>query len=187
MSYLSKHCGTCLLHAMFVRKFLDFGHKYSGILLQLKTQQTVLLFFACRPYSGEFVAADPQRRLDLPKPRFPNGDSPPGFLGYAVNMINIDTAHLYFLTASGYGLRETLFYSLFSCLQIYKTRAEMLQAVPCITDGALSLDGGIIKRSGLFYLGNRYESLLCNLNDCIDYESESLLWSLSQHLGILCR
>ncbi|XP_022141241.1 protein DEFECTIVE IN MERISTEM SILENCING 3-like [Momordica charantia] len=121
----------------------------------LEGRFNVISLETLRPYSGEFVAADPQRRLDLPKPRFPNGDSPPGFLGYAVNMINIDTAHLYFLTASGYGLRETLFYSLFSCLQIYKTRAEMLQAVPCITDGALSLDGGIIKRSGLFYLGNR--------------------------------
>lgn len=112
------------------------------------------------------MANDPQKRLDIPNPRLPNGDCPAGFIGYAVNMINIDRTYLFFLTPSGYGLRETLFYSLFSCLQIYKTRTEMLQAVPCITDGALSLDGGIIKRSGLFCLGNRYEALLGNFNDC---------------------
>lgn len=32
----------------------------------------------------------------------------------------------------------------------------MLCALPCISDGAVSLDGGIIRRNGLFYLGNRY-------------------------------
>uniref|UniRef100_A0A0A0L6R1 Protein DEFECTIVE IN MERISTEM SILENCING 3 n=2 Tax=Cucumis sativus TaxID=3659 RepID=A0A0A0L6R1_CUCSA len=121
----------------------------------LEGRFNVIALETLRSYSGEFVADDPQRRLDIPKPRLPNGDCPDGFLGYAVNMIDIDRTHLSFLTASGYGLRETLFYSLFFCLQIYKTRTEMLQAVPCITDGALSLDGGIIKRSGLFCLGNR--------------------------------
>ncbi|XP_038878420.1 protein DEFECTIVE IN MERISTEM SILENCING 3-like [Benincasa hispida] len=121
----------------------------------LEGRFNVISLETLRPYPGEFVADDPQKRLDIPKPKLPNGDCPAGFLGYAVNMININRAYLFFLTASGYGLRETLFYSLFSCLQIYKTRAEMLQAVPCITDGALSLDGGIIKRSGLFCLGNR--------------------------------
>lgn len=121
----------------------------------LEGRFNVISLETLRPYAGNFVANDPQKRLDIPNPRLPNGDCPPGFIGYAVNMINIDRTYLFFLTASGYGLRETLFYSLFSCLQIYKTRTEMLQAVPCITDGALSLDGGIIKRSGLFCLGNR--------------------------------
>ncbi|KAF5442729.1 hypothetical protein F2P56_035355 [Juglans regia] len=107
------------------------------------------------PYAGEFVADDPQRRLDLIKPRLPNGECPPGFLGFAVNMINVDSTNLFCLTASGYGLRETLFYNLFSRLQVYKTRAEMVLALPCISDGALSLDGGMIRSTGVFSLGNR--------------------------------
>ncbi|XP_059304589.1 protein DEFECTIVE IN MERISTEM SILENCING 3-like isoform X1 [Lycium ferocissimum] len=108
-----------------------------------------------RPYAGEFIADDPQRRLDLMKPRWDNGETPPGFLGFAVNMINIDTAYLYCATSTGHGLRETLFYKLFSRLQVYKTRADMLQALRVITDGAISLDGGIIKRDGVFVLGKR--------------------------------
>ncbi|GFS30786.1 defective in meristem silencing 3 [Actinidia rufa] len=108
-----------------------------------------------RPYVGEIVADDPQRKLDILKPRLPGGESPPGFLGFAVNMITIDSANLFCLTANGHGLRETLFYNLFSRLQVYKTRADMLQALPCITDGALSLDGGMVKTTGMFSLGNR--------------------------------
>lgn len=89
------------------------------------------------------------------KPRLPNGETPPGFLGFAVNMINIDSANLYCATSTGHGLRETLFYKLFSRLQVYKTRTEMLQALTVITHGAISLDGGIIKSNGVFALGNR--------------------------------
>ncbi|XP_062120111.1 protein DEFECTIVE IN MERISTEM SILENCING 3 isoform X2 [Humulus lupulus] len=110
-----------------------------------------------RPYAGEFVLDDPQRRLDLLKPRLPNGECPPGFLGFAVNMISVDSTNLFYVTASGHGLRETLFYSLFSRLQVYKTRVDMLNALPCISDGALSLDGGIIKATGIFSLGNRQD------------------------------
>jgi hypothetical protein len=101
------------------------------------------------------VADDPLRRFDLIKPRLPNGECPPGFLGFAVNMINVDNTNLFCLTASGYGLRETLFYKLFSQLQVYRTRAEILLALPCISDGALSLDGGMIRSTGAFFLGNR--------------------------------
>ncbi|THF96165.1 hypothetical protein TEA_001555 [Camellia sinensis var. sinensis] len=108
-----------------------------------------------RPYVGEFVTNDPQRRLDLLKPRLLGGESPPGFLGFAVNMINIDSANLHRLTANGLGLRETLFYNLFSRLQVYRTREDMLQALPYIRDGALSLDGGMVKTTGVFSLGNR--------------------------------
>ena len=70
-------------------------------------------------------------------------------------MINVDSENLLYLTSTGCGLRETLFYNLFSRLQVYGTRAEMLGALPCITDGALSLDGGMIKTAGVFSLGNR--------------------------------
>lgn len=113
------------------------------------------LFLFHRPFVGGFVPNDPQKKLAIPKPRLFDGDCPPGFLDYAVNMIHLDSNKLSFLTASGYGLRETLFYSLFSRLQIYKTRKEMLDALPCINDGALSLDGGMIRKSGMFALGSR--------------------------------
>uniref|UniRef100_A0A2P2P796 Uncharacterized protein n=1 Tax=Rhizophora mucronata TaxID=61149 RepID=A0A2P2P796_RHIMU len=70
-------------------------------------------------------------------------------------MINVESKNLFYLTESGYGLRETLFYSLFFHLQVYKTREDMLHALPFISDGAISLDGGVIKASGVFSLGNR--------------------------------
>ncbi|XP_071732605.1 protein DEFECTIVE IN MERISTEM SILENCING 3-like isoform X2 [Rutidosis leptorrhynchoides] len=110
-----------------------------------------------RPYVGEYLPNDPQRRLDIAEPRLPNGETPPGFIGFAVNMIHMDNAHLFHLTHDGNGLRETLFYKLFSQLQVYKTRNEMLQALPFINDGAISLDGGIIKSNGVFCLGTREE------------------------------
>ncbi|KAF9616413.1 hypothetical protein IFM89_029667 [Coptis chinensis] len=110
-----------------------------------------------RPYVGEFVADDPQRKLALLKPRLPSGECPAGFLGFAVNMITLESTNLSYLMPSGHGLRETLFYNLFSRLQVYNTRRDMLSALPCISDGALSLDGGMIKTSGIFSLGNRNE------------------------------
>ncbi|KAH0864574.1 hypothetical protein HID58_081785 [Brassica napus] len=109
-----------------------------------------------RPYVGKRIDGDPQRRLDLPNPKLPNGEYPPGFLGYAVNLIQIDPAYLLCVTGYGYGLRETLFYSLFSQLQVYKRRVDMVSALPCITDGAVSLDGGIIRKTGIFILGTRF-------------------------------
>ncbi|KAJ8435195.1 hypothetical protein Cgig2_028381 [Carnegiea gigantea] len=107
------------------------------------------------PYAGDVIVDDPQRRLDIPKPRLPSGDVPAGFLGFAVNMIHVERPHLFCLTSSGCGLRETLFYNLFSRLQVYRTRAEMLLALPCISDGAVSLDGGMIRAPGVFSLGSR--------------------------------
>ncbi|XP_010267598.1 PREDICTED: protein DEFECTIVE IN MERISTEM SILENCING 3 isoform X2 [Nelumbo nucifera] len=115
----------------------------------------VICLEGLRPYAGDFVADDPQRKLALLKPRLPNGDVPPGFIGFAVNMITVDSMNLSCLTASGHGLRETLFYSLFSRLQVYRTRADMLLATPCISDGAISLDGGMIRSTGIFSLGER--------------------------------
>ncbi|XP_031495114.1 protein DEFECTIVE IN MERISTEM SILENCING 3-like isoform X2 [Nymphaea colorata] len=108
-----------------------------------------------RPYVGKHVKEDPQKRLDLLKPRLPTGEYPPGFLGFAVNMITVDVMHLKYVTSSGHGLRETLFYALFSRLQVYRTRADMELAIPYISDGALSLDGGMIKSCGVFKLGRR--------------------------------
>ncbi|KAJ4818273.1 Protein defective in meristem silencing 3 [Rhynchospora pubera] len=115
---------------------------------------TVFCLENLRPFSGDFKPDDPQKKLELHKPRLPNGEQPPGFLGFAVNMIYLDHMHLSFLTPKGHGLRETLLYTLFSRMQVYKTRSYMLHAMPCISDGAISLDGGIIS-TGLFYLGSR--------------------------------
>ncbi|KAL1824035.1 hypothetical protein ACET3Z_010813 [Daucus carota] len=111
-----------------------------------------------RPYDGEFIADDPQRRLDLLKPKLPGGDIPRGFVGYAVNLVHIDNQNLFCVTTSGHGLRETLFYYLFSHLQVYRTREDMQQALPFINDGAVSLDGGIIRSPGVFDLGNREDA-----------------------------
>lgn len=108
-----------------------------------------------RPYPGKCLAEDYQKRLALLKPRLPSGECPTGFLGFAVNMIDLDLVNLSCLTPSGHGLRETLFYALFSRLQVYKTRADMQLAAPCISDGAVSLDGGIMKSPGVFLLGRR--------------------------------
>ncbi|GFP91295.1 protein defective in meristem silencing 3 [Phtheirospermum japonicum] len=108
-----------------------------------------------RPYAGEFIADDPQKRLALRKPRLPNGETPIGFLGFAVNMITIDKANLYCVTKNGHGLRETVFYNLLSNLQVYRTRDDMMKALPYIRNGAVSLDGGITRKPGVLCLGRR--------------------------------
>ncbi|KZV44911.1 hypothetical protein F511_06533 [Dorcoceras hygrometricum] len=109
----------------------------------------VICLESLRPYPGEFIADDPQQRLDLLKPRIINAETPHGFLGFVVNMINIDRTHLYNITKSGFGLRETLFYNLLSRLQVYRSREEMLKALPYIPDGAISLDGGMVRSPGI--------------------------------------
>lgn len=70
-------------------------------------------------------------------------------------MIRMDPEYVSCITSDGYGLRETLFYSLFSDLQVYKTREDMQLAIPFISNGAISLDGAIINRTGSFFLGER--------------------------------
>ncbi|KAL9163120.1 hypothetical protein ABFS82_06G020700 [Erythranthe guttata] len=112
-----------------------------------------------RPYSGQLIGDDPQRRLDLLKPRLINGETPPGFLGFAVNMITIDNTNLFCNSKTGYSLRETLFYYLFSNTQVYKTRDDMLKALPCIPNGAISLDGGVIRGPGIFSMGHHREDI----------------------------
>ncbi|KAL0358871.1 UNVERIFIED_CONTAM: protein DEFECTIVE IN MERISTEM SILENCING 3 [Sesamum angustifolium] len=107
-----------------------------------------------RPYSGEIIADDPQRRLTLLKPRLLNGEHPPGFLGFAVNMITIDSTNLYCFSKTGHSLRETLFNHLFTDLQVYRSREDMLNALSCIRNGAISLDGGMIRSRGVFSLGH---------------------------------
>ncbi|KAJ8479740.1 hypothetical protein OPV22_023467 [Ensete ventricosum] len=107
-----------------------------------------------RPYQGRIMPNDPQRRLCLPNPLLQSGAVPAGFLGYAVNMIDLDIHHCNTKALSGHGLRETLFYLLFGETQVYQTRADMRQARSCIKQGAISLDGGIVRASGFILLGD---------------------------------
>ncbi|XP_071686179.1 structural maintenance of chromosomes flexible hinge domain-containing protein GMI1 [Rutidosis leptorrhynchoides] len=99
------------------------------------------------------VDKDLQGKLLLPDPTFPDGSTPQGFVGYAVNLIDIDVDHLNTKTDAGCGLRETLFYRLFGETQVYKTREHMKNAIPCIKDGAVSLDGGILRGNGVTSIG----------------------------------
>ncbi|KAL7147337.1 hypothetical protein ABFS83_06G100900 [Erythranthe nasuta] len=100
-----------------------------------------------RSYVGEFISNDPQRRLAIPNPRLPNSETPNGFLGFAVNMITIEATNLYC----------ALFYNLFSNLQVYRSRQDMLKAISCLKNGAVSLDGGMIRSPRVFSLGLRHE------------------------------
>ncbi|MQL80964.1 hypothetical protein Taro_013402, partial [Colocasia esculenta] len=125
------------------------------LVICLENLRQVSNYFVGGAYTGEFAADDPQRQLALLKPKLPSGKCPPGFLGFAVNMISVDMKYVSCITSNGHGLRETLFYSLFSHLQVYRSREEMRLAIPFISDGAISLDGGIIKGAGLFSLGER--------------------------------
>ncbi|CAL0318893.1 unnamed protein product [Lupinus luteus] len=109
-----------------------------------------------RPYAGCVEENDPQRKLALPDPILTNGKTPAGFIGYAVNMVELDTNHLQISTASGHGLRETVLFSLFRKLQVYETRESMMAACDCIEDDAVSLDGGILRENGLLSLGYGY-------------------------------
>lgn len=96
---------------------------------------------------------DVEGKLLFPHPTLPDGSTPAGFLGYAVNMINIEDDHWDTKTASGCGLRETLFYRLFGETQVYETRKDMKRAMSCIKDGAVSMDGGILRGNGAMSLG----------------------------------
>jgi len=79
-------------------------------------------------------------------------------MDYAVNMIDLDSHHLQTRTASGHGLRETVLFSLFKKLHVYKTRENMVDALDCIEDGAVSLDGGIIRENRALSIGYGYIS-----------------------------
>ncbi|KAM0899101.1 hypothetical protein ACQ4PT_021531 [Festuca glaucescens] len=107
----------------------------------------IICLDAIRPYTGGLHLHTKQKPLALP---FPHSK---GFKGFAVNMINLSPESLKISTKNGYGLRETLFYRLFGELQVYETRDDMWQAIPHLKNGAVSLDGGIIKGDGLLILG----------------------------------
>ncbi|RID59409.1 hypothetical protein BRARA_F02641 [Brassica rapa] len=106
----------------------------------------VLCLGATSPWTGGLVENDPQRKLAMDDPKLPDGDPIPGFIGYAVNMINMAEEELNNKTYKGHGLRETLFYGLFGKLQVYETQTQVEEALLHISgDGAVSLDGFIAK------------------------------------------
>ncbi|KAL8550815.1 hypothetical protein ACS0TY_000040 [Phlomoides rotata] len=137
---------------------------------------TVICVENLRPYTGALVDGDHQKRLDLITPKLINGEIPSGFLGYAVNMIIIDNVNLYSVSETGHSLRETLFYNLFSHLQVYESRKDMQNALPLISDGAISLDGGLIRSPGVSCLGQnqgdidvKFPCVSKNLNLPVNY------------------
>ncbi|KAE8773346.1 hypothetical protein D1007_54495 [Hordeum vulgare] len=103
-----------------------------------------------RPYNGSLVWNTRQKKLNLPSP---HSETCKGFRGFAVNLINLSAENLEITTSRGHGLRETLLYRLFGELQVYETRNDMRQAMPHLRNGAISLDGGIIKGDGMLLLG----------------------------------
>ncbi|GAV66191.1 LOW QUALITY PROTEIN: hypothetical protein CFOL_v3_09701, partial [Cephalotus follicularis] len=105
-----------------------------------------------RPFCGKFEGSDPQKKLAIQHPTLPTGNVPPGFMGCAVNMVDIDLRHLETRTAAGYGIRET-FYRLFGELEVYESRNRLMEARAYINHGAVSLDGGILRENGVISLG----------------------------------
>ncbi|CAO2838616.1 unnamed protein product [Amaranthus hypochondriacus] len=134
--------------------------KYKDVLMSLagevgqriKHRQHIICLEDLSTYAGGVLETDPQRRLALPNPILLDGTTPHGFLGYAVNLIDIVAEHRQTKTVTGHGLRETLFYRLFGELQVYKTNIDMILARVCITDGAISLEGGAIHGKGIINL-----------------------------------
>ncbi|XP_049394514.1 protein DEFECTIVE IN MERISTEM SILENCING 3-like [Solanum stenotomum] len=116
--------------------------------ISIKGRYLVICLEDIRP-SKRGVSSDRQRELAIPHPTLSNRETPPGFLGYAVNMIFLPAEYLQFRTASGHGLRETLFYRLLGKLQVYKSREHLYMASSCIEEGAVSLDGGMMRGNGV--------------------------------------
>ncbi|KAJ1279147.1 hypothetical protein BS78_04G132700 [Paspalum vaginatum] len=157
---LSVVCKT-LDAAMYIEKYntdgdvdVGYGIHYEAAALgvQIKNRFSIICLDAIEPYNGGFLQNSPQKELDLAW-SYPHVKKLKGFKGFAVNMINISDENLKVTTNSGHGLRETLFYSLFGELQVYETRNDMYQAMRYLNNGAISLDGGVIKGKGKLLLG----------------------------------
>ncbi|KAI3458000.1 hypothetical protein Pfo_014663 [Paulownia fortunei] len=143
----TNYAAACCLENNTLHEFATkFGQSISGGYLALCLEDI-------RPSIRE-PSRDPQKLLPFEIPTLPNGNVPQGFLGYAANMISIEASHLHWRTKSGHGLRETLFFRLFGEIQVYKDRECMMMARSCIKDGAVSLDGGIMRGNGLVSLGH---------------------------------
>ncbi|KAK7293085.1 hypothetical protein RJT34_15946 [Clitoria ternatea] len=148
----------------------------------IRNRFLVLSLEDIRPYTGCLEVNDSQRKLALAYPRIPNGGTPDGFMGYAVNMVDLNIDFLHTKTASGHGLRETVLFSLFKKLQVYKTRQSMVAARACIEDGAVSLDGGILRENGILSLGygDPFISFPCENNIVLSPEAEEILTQIEE-------
>ncbi|XP_073119443.1 structural maintenance of chromosomes flexible hinge domain-containing protein GMI1-like [Henckelia pumila] len=104
--------------------------------------------------NGNQLESDSQNLDSLQEPTLPNGCTPHGFLGYAVRLVNTEAVHSQGITKSDLSIRQTLLCCLFGGLQVYENKQCMKMARACIRDGAISLDGGIIKRNGLISFGS---------------------------------
>ena len=91
----------------------------------------------------------------------------------------------------GHGLRETLFFQLFSYLQVYETKSHMKNALKYIKTAAVSLDGGMIifdkdmrdVEFGCRYWIFSFECRCLSLN-FIFFGSKSMCWNLTVSFGI---
>ncbi|CAN8277312.1 unnamed protein product [Cochlearia groenlandica] len=154
---LSEYLGKDTMLALVCKSSSQFGPK-SKEYLKLQTEAAklgrsinkrflVICLDATRLWSYGLISNDPQKRLSMDKPYLPNGDPIPGFIDYAVNMINISPENLNIQTSSGHGIRETLFYHAFKKLQVYETGQSLESALPYIDGGdAVSLDGVVARR-----------------------------------------
>ncbi|KAK2998036.1 hypothetical protein RJ639_025803, partial [Escallonia herrerae] len=158
---LAEYLGDDQMLAIVCKSYGAAGdlQKYEHAFYQLATEQgksvegryLVICLKDISPYTGK-LRGDSQRKLALDNPTLPNGKTPRGYMGYAVNMIDLEVHHLR-TTAAGRGLRETLFYHLLGELQVYESREYMKMALPYIKHGAISLDGGIMRGNGAIFLG----------------------------------
>ncbi|KAI8565060.1 hypothetical protein RHMOL_Rhmol03G0231500 [Rhododendron molle] len=136
------------------REAMKFAQSINGRYVVICLEDT-------RPYTGKLGSdRERNRKLALPDPTLPDGNLPSGYLGYAVNLINLESHHLQAWMNAGHSLRETLFYGLFGEIQVYETREHMKRAKPFIKHGAVSLDGGIMRGNGVLSFGHR-EPKIC--------------------------
>lgn len=101
-------------------------------------------FCRCYTHSDNRLAINeehPQKLLNLTSEEVP---LPEGFLGYAVNLLHLNKKFVLTMDIDGHGLRETLFFQLFSYLQVYATKSHMKNALQYIKTAAVSLDGGMV-------------------------------------------
>ncbi|CAA0813022.1 gamma-irradiation and mitomycin c induced 1 [Striga hermonthica] len=150
---LAKYLGDDLMLAIVCENYAEAFNLDSNTVHELANKVGQSIIGGYQALCLEDISV-PQNLLSMQLPKLPTGDVPQGFLGYAVNMITVETSHLQWRSKSGRGLRETLFYRLFGELQVYKDRDCMMKARSCIKDGAVSMDGSIIKGNGLVSLGN---------------------------------
>ncbi|GAA0162738.1 viral or transposable element protein [Lithospermum erythrorhizon] len=116
------------------------------------SEGSVICLEDVRSYPGQ-IGRDPQGKLALLDPALPDGSGPPGYLGYAVNMIHLDADNLQWRNAIDHGLRETIFYGLLGELQVYQNKDCMNKARSCVKVDAVSLDGAIMRRGVLVSFG----------------------------------